>query len=102
MSMRNFLSPFLQRARILSSRDPERDWILLLIISIITLTGIVVWNIFVFDTVANGGVIGAPVTNTTPVFSQSSLDAIHTVFANRAAEETKYIGEGYHYADPSQ
>jgi hypothetical protein len=95
------LISFFKRIRSLSAIDPERDWIMLLIISILMLAAIVVWNAFVFDTVATGGVIGAPTATAPPVFSQSSLDAIHTVFANRAAEEAKYITDVYHYADPS-
>lgn len=82
--------------------DPERDWITILIMSAVLLSGIVVWNLFVFDTVASGGVIGSPPAAESPMFSQSSLDAIRTVFENRAAEEAKYITDEYHYADPSQ
>jgi hypothetical protein len=100
--MTTFFSHLSNRMRSLSSADPDRDWIILLIIATITLTGIVVWNAYAFDTVANGGVIGPASTAPAPVFSQSSLDAIHTVFSNRAAEETKYLLDTYHYADPSQ
>lgn len=98
----NFFTQRVRRLGSLSSLDPERDWIILLIVATIVLIIVVVWNAYVFDTVATGGVIGSPTTTAAPVFSQSSLDAIHTVFENRAAEETKYTSDVYHYADPSQ
>ncbi|MHB8860590.1 MAG: hypothetical protein ACYC48_02545 [Minisyncoccota bacterium] len=93
---------FSKRDEASSRLDPERDWIMLLILSAIALTGIVVWNMWAFDTVANGGIIGSPATSTTPVFNQSSLGAIHTIFANRAAEEEKYASSTYSFTDPSQ
>jgi hypothetical protein len=82
--------------------NPVRDWLALLIFSTIALIGIIVWNVWAFDTVANGGVIGTVATSTSPVFDQTSLDTIHTVFANRAAEESKYITGTYRFSDPSQ
>ena len=63
---------------------------------------IIVWNLWAFDTVANGGVIGASATTTTPVFNRASLDAIHDVFTSRAEEEAKYKDGIYSYSDPSQ
>ncbi len=101
----NTLSPinsFLKRARVRPQFDPTRDWIAALIIALIALAGITVWNAWAFDTVVGGGVIGAAATSTQPFFSQSSLDTIHAVFANRAAEEEKYLSGAYSYADPSQ
>lgn len=100
--MPQFLRTLIRRFRALRYIDPERDWITLLIISAILLSGVVVWNMYVFDTVANGGIIGSPPAAESPIFSQSSLDAIHTVFENRAAEEAKYLTDEYHYIDPSQ
>lgn len=92
----------LKRVRSLIFIDPERDWIILLIISAGLFSGVMIWNMFLFNTVANGGVIGSQATTTPSVFNQSSIDAIHTVFANRAAEELKYRTDVYHYTDPSQ
>jgi hypothetical protein len=100
--MTSFFDHLKSRFRSLSAIDPERDWIVLLIIAIISFLLITSWNIVTFNTVASGGVIGKPAATTTPVFSQASLDAIHAVFSNRAIEEAKYTGEGYHYVDPSQ
>lgn len=99
--MTNPLNFLAKRIRAFSHLDPERDWIILLILSIITFIIIVVWNAWAFDTVASGGVIGSTTTVTPPVFSQTSLDAIHTIFANRATEEVKYVSDVYHYIDPS-
>lgn len=70
--------------------------------SAITLAGIIVWNAWAFDIVARGGVIGVPAPKATPVLDRTSLDAIHTIFTNRAIEEEKYKTGVYRYADPSQ
>lgn len=82
--------------------NPVRDWLVLLTLSAIMLVGIIVWNVWVFDTVANGGSIGTTATSTFPIFNKSSLDTIHTIFANRAAEKVKYETGTYRFADPSQ
>jgi hypothetical protein len=100
--MNHFFARVNQRLHSLSALDPERDWIILLLIATVLFIGILAWNVVLFDTVATGGVIGKPLPSASPVFSRTSLDAIHAVFVNRAAEEAKYVGEGYHYADPSQ
>ena len=93
---------FLKRLRFGSNPSPVRDWLIMLTFSILVLAGIVVWNIWTFDTVANGGAIGSPAITTPSLFSRSSIEAIHTVFANRAVEESKYQTGIYQYADPSQ
>ena len=85
-----------------SRLNPVRDWITLLIFSSIILAGIVLWNIWAFDTVVRGGTIGAPATTTPQLFNQSSLDTIQTIFANRATEEQKYETGTYQFVDPSQ
>jgi hypothetical protein len=82
--------------------DPARDWLVLLTLGAIALAGIVVWNVWAFDTVAQGGVIGAPASSAPPAFSRASLDAIHAVFEKRSAEEAKYETGTYRYSDPSQ
>ena len=85
-----------------SVRDPVRDWLVLITLSILALVSIIVWNAWAFDTVARGGVIGAPAIGSPPIFSNSSLDVIHTIFVSRAAEEAKYVTGTYRYTDPSQ
>jgi len=82
--------------------NPVRDWLIMLTFSVIVLAGIIVWNIWAFDTVAKGGVIGTTATSTPAVFSQSSLNTINAIFANRAAEKAKYETGTYRFADPSQ
>ena len=82
--------------------DPVRDWLLLLTLSILAFVCIVVWNVWTFNTVAQGGVIGATATSTPPVFNRSSIDTINSVFDKRAAEEAKYVTGVYRYSDPSQ
>ncbi|MHB0865578.1 MAG: hypothetical protein ACYC1Y_01605 [Minisyncoccota bacterium] len=102
MKTLNSLSSFIKRTRLSSRIDPERDWLILITATLILLAGIVVWNAWAFDTVANGGSIGRPATSTPPVFNQASLDGIHAIFSARAAEEAKYASGEYQYVDPSQ
>lgn len=82
--------------------QPTRDWLALLSFVIIVFAGILIWNVWAFSTVVQGGVIGTTASSTPPVFSQSSLDAIRSVFAQRSAEEAKYQTGVYRFADPSQ
>lgn len=82
--------------------DPMRHWLVLITCAVLALAGIIVWNAWAFDTVASGGVIGSVATSTPQLFNSSSLDVIHKVFSNRAAEESKYRTGVYRYADPSQ
>ena len=82
--------------------DPERDWLALLTLSAIVLASIVIWNVWTFETVVNGGVIGISATSTPPVFNRSSLDKIHLIFTNRAEEKIKFQTGVYRFSDPSQ
>ena len=100
-SIFNLIGSFLKRLRY-GVLNPARDWMTLIVLLAIALAGLVVWNVWAFDTVANGGVIGSTATSSPPIFTQTSLDGIHTIFANRAAEEAKYETGTYRFADPSQ
>lgn len=102
MNTSTTLGSFFGRLRSGMRFDPVRDWLVLLILSLFAFISIVVWNVWAFDTVARGGVIGSPVPKSAPVFNRSSIDAIHTIFEKRAAEEVKYVTGVYRYADPSQ
>ena len=83
-------------------RDPSRDWLILLSLGVFAFLCIVVWNVWAFDTVANGGVIGRTATSTPQPFDRSKINAINTIFEMRAGEETKYMTGVYRYSDPSQ
>jgi len=98
----NFFLTTLARLRSAAYPDPVRDWLGLLTLSLLVLVSIVVWNVWAFGTVAQGGVIGTNATSTPPVFSGASLDSIHVVFLERADEEAKYVTGVYRFADPSQ
>lgn len=98
----HLFNSLLRRTRLSPNIDPARDWLFLIISSTIILSGIVVWNAWAFDTVANGGTIGSVATSTAPAFDQASLGTIHAIFAERALEEEKYMTGVYQYADPSQ
>lgn len=94
---------FMSRLRFAEvSVDPVRDWLIILTLSILAFIGLIVWNIWAFDTVSRGGVIGTNATGTPPVFDGSSMEAVRTVFSKRADEEAKYVTGVYRYADPSQ
>ena len=93
---------FLKRLHSGTRQDPARDWIAVLIGSSIVLTGVIVWNVWVFDTIARGGVIGSAEISSPQVFNRSFLDEVRPVFEKRAAEVTKYETGVYRYADPSR
>ncbi|MEK7604399.1 MAG: hypothetical protein AAB442_01205 [Patescibacteria group bacterium] len=92
----------LKRLRRSSYEDPERGWVILITLAAIVLAGIIIWDIWAFDTVAKGGVIGRRVASTTPAFDSAVIDKIQGIFDTRAAEEAKYITGAYHFTDPSQ
>ena len=102
MDISRTIGSLLKRFRYGSRIDPQRDWFALLTILAIAFAALVVWNVWAFDTVAQGGTIGASATSTPPVFSPSALDAIQAIFTDRAAEEQKYQTGTYRFADPSQ
>jgi hypothetical protein len=102
MNISNISNLILDKIRSFTHFNPVRDWFVLLTVSLFALVIIIVWNVWTFDIVANGGIIGSSATSTSPVFNQSSLDAIQTIFSKRAEEEAKYLRGVYRFADPSQ
>jgi len=102
MHIFSFTNSFLKRLRAGARFDPVRDWLVLLTLSTIVLASIVVWNIWAFDTVSRGGVIGAPTTDAPEAFNRASLEEIKSIFASRAVEEARYETGVYRFADPSQ
>lgn len=102
MNIRNSSNSFLKRLHAGARQDLARDWVVSLIVSAIALTSVVVWNIWAFDRVARGGIIGSEVINAPTVFNNASLDVAHDIFAKRAIEKAKYETGAYRYADPSQ
>lgn len=102
MNISNSLSSYAHRFRSGVRGDPVRDWLVLLTLSIFALVCIVVWNVWAFDTVAQGGSIGPAATSTPAIFNPSSIGTINDVFQMRATEEAKYVTGVYRYSDPSQ
>lgn len=104
MNIPRLATSFLERARRGARMDPARDWLTLLALSAIALTGIIVWNVWAFETVTLGGAIGTVPTKTVSpsVPDRATLDAVRTLFEGRAAEKEKYSTGAYHYADPSR
>ena len=101
MNNSSVIHSFLKRLRY-GAPNPARDWLVLITLSAIVFASIIVWNAWAFGTVANGGVIGTATTTSPTVFNSVSIDAIQTIFTNRAIEEEKYATGTYSYADPSQ
>ena len=82
--------------------DPVRDWLVLMSLAGIALACIVVLNMWTFDTVAGGGIIGGQASSTPSLVSQESIDAVRAVFDARTAEEAKYVTGTYRFSDPSR
>ncbi len=76
---------------------PVRDWMVLLVLFSVFLLASLVWNLWLFSQTTKGYKIGS-VTPTPAV--QIELEQVKTLFAKRAAEQTKYIQE-YRFVDPS-
>lgn len=102
MNFSSFLTTLRNRLTYGERINPARDWLILLGLGLILVAAVIGWNVWAFDTVANGGVIGSNATSTPTVFNRSSLDTIHAIFDSRAAEEEKYQTGVYTYSDPSQ
>lgn len=104
MNIPSLATSFLKRVRRGARRDPARDWLALLTLSAIALAGIVVWNVWAFETVAGGGAIGTAPAKTalSIMLDRAALDAVRALFESRAAEQAKYSTGVYRYADPSQ
>jgi len=96
------MKSFFNRLYLGVRKDPSRDWMALLTLATLAFVCVVVWNVWAFDTVANGGTIGAKATSTPQTFNRSTIDAIHGVFEKRSAEEAKYVTGVYRFTDPSQ
>jgi hypothetical protein len=102
--MRNILgrlSHALQVVRYGDRIDPARDWFIMLTVTAVTLIAIISWNIWAFDRVARGGVLGQVTDTSIPIFNRTSLDTIQQVFEKRSGEAAKYENGTYTYEDPS-
>lgn len=102
MNIFNHNRPFFSRLRSVAYFDPVRDWLVMLILSVFAFISIVVWNIWAFDTVAQGGILGATTSETKQSFNLSSIGDVNEILEKRANEEAKYRIGVYRYADPSQ
>ena len=100
-SLRAYLQTLLSRLSYGGRLNPARDWFILLALTTIALILIVGWSVGAFQTVVNGGVLGGAVTSSPPVISQTSIDALRTLFSDRAVEEMNYASGAYRFTDPS-
>ena len=102
MSISNYTHALLKRLRRGVRHDPARDWFMTLIFFGIALVVISIWNVWTFQTIANGGIMDAQAVTAPPIFDRPLLDSARTIIENRAVEEAKYKIDVYHYTDPSQ
>ena len=82
--------------------DPVRDWLALLSVAAFILSIILVGSARLFDTTASGGSIAPVAATTTPVFDESMLQSVRSIFAQRAAQEEEFASGTIHFTDPSQ
>lgn len=102
MNILHTIAAFFKRFRYGATIDPVRDWLVALMVSGVLLVAIIAWNIWTFNAIAAGGIKNTPIPASPALFNRASLDALGTIFTNRAAEEAKYVAGVYRYADPSQ
>ena len=82
--------------------DPARDWYLLLLLTGVGIVAIILWNIYLFTTVASGGTIGTPASTPSQTVEQSAFDTVREIFLMRDSEEANYKSGVYSYTDPSR
>lgn len=82
--------------------NPERDWDILLVGSIVLFVLIVGWHVWAFSTVVSDGTLGNAGQSAPPPQHASVLDTIPAFLTQRAAEDANYINGTYRFADPSQ
>ena len=82
--------------------NPERDWNILLIGTIVLLALIVGWHVWAFGTVVTGGTLGNAGHGASPAAKTSVLDTIPAYLEQRRAEDANYVNGTYRFADPSQ
>lgn len=90
------------RSRMPAGMDPVRDWIAVVTMSILILIGIIVWNVWAFETIAAGGTLGKTTVPPSVSFTPSSLSSVTSIFSTREEEQNKYLTGVYRFADPSQ
>jgi hypothetical protein len=96
--MKDILSRLKNVSKRLFSQNPERDWFLLFIVTLVLMVVSILWNMWFFAHIEEGsGVI---------LQEGASLEAysatrVHEIFDMRAAEASRY-GTDYSFIDPSR
>lgn len=103
MNASRHLTKLLNRTELAARVDPARDWLLVLIVAFGILLTIVGWSVWNFNILLRDGIApDASAVSTEPAFNKTSVEAVRIIFADRAAEEAKYVSGVYSFADPSQ
>lgn len=102
--MKNFnlssLTKYLGALRYGNRLRPERDWLVLLGMTVILLIASIAWNVFYFiNTAANQPSSSAPAPTQT-LSSASEVTSVQNIFKSRATEQTNYQ-QNYKFVDPS-
>ena len=82
--------------------EPSRDWIVLLATTALLLFVSVAWNLWLFNHVAGGAVLGAPASPATTALDEAAIKELGEIFAERAREATSYRNGTYRFIDPSR
>lgn len=100
--IRTFLASLASRFRFEADADPARDWRVLLGFFALAFAVVIVWNVWAFQTIVGGGVLGEAGVAAPPSFDQAAINALPSALQSRAAESAKYTDGRYRFADPSK
>lgn len=78
-----------------------RDWVILLVIGVIAVFISLAVNVWTFDRVVKGGVLGEPPSTQDIVFDASRLEKLVDLFARQAAKQREYVEGTVQFVDPS-
>ncbi len=79
---------------------PSRDWFLLLGMALILALASILWNVWTFDQIASGEILGTP-SEMSHAPTNDAFERVKKQFDARTTEANKYLFE-YHFIDPSQ
>ena len=90
---------FFKRFSYGASLRPARDWFLVLVVAVLLVAGSVGWNVWLFQGVERGAVIGESSAGRTGL-DERSIESVRRVFESRQEEQNRYRNE-YRFVDPS-
>lgn len=97
--LKKILAKYLRFLRYGDHERPYRDWVVILVGTLILLVASASWSYFVFGSVSSEYVPAGQASSTAAV-AKAPLEAVRSLFVERALERTRYLTE-YHFVDPS-